>query len=68
MGLSEEAREEFRKKMEEWKLGDWVVDVEWEMMLGKIKGVVKRRSGRRGKWWVGECRKKRREVDKLLRN
>lgn len=34
--MSEEAREEFRKKMEEWELGDWVVDVEWEIMLGKI--------------------------------
>lgn len=55
-----DAREEFRRRTEERELGDWGVDVEWEMILGKIKEVVKTRSGSRmkggrGKWWDGEC-------------
>lgn len=44
------------------EVGELRVDVKWEMMLEKIKEVVKRRSvrrmeGRRRKWWDGECRK-----------
>lgn len=66
MDWTVDAREEFRRKTEERELGDWGVDVEWEMILGKIKE-VKRRSGSRMKegegnggmenverreWWV----------------
>lgn len=72
MDWSEGAREEFRKRTEEIELGKGGVNKVIERLIERIKGAVrmKRRrrkaKGRRG-WWNGECRRKKKEVERTLK-
>jgi len=69
---SEEAREEFRKRTEEIELGKGGVNEEMERLIMRIKEVVrvrkrrKRKEGGKG-WRDGENKRKKREVEKTLK-
>jgi len=66
------AREEFRRSTEEVELGKGGVNEEMEKLIERIKGAVRikrwrrKGEGRRG-WWDGEYRRKKREVERALR-
>jgi len=69
---SEEAREDFRKRTEKLELGQGEINEEWEKLTEKIRKEVKVKKirgwkeGRRG-WWDGECRRKKRELEKVMK-
>lgn len=71
MDWSEGAREEFRKRTEEIELRKGGVNKVIERLIERIKSAVrvKRRrrkaKGRRG--WDGECRRKKKEVERTLK-
>jgi len=72
MDWSEEAREEFREKTEEWVMAEGGIEEELEDLIRKIRETVKWKRRKKGKekinkWWNEECREKKREVGGLLR-
>ncbi|EZA62833.1 hypothetical protein X777_01147 [Ooceraea biroi] len=67
-----DAGEEFRKRTEEFKVGNGRVDEMLEEVIERVNREVRRKKrrvggGRKKGWWNGECRRKKKEVEGLLR-
>ncbi|XP_011858234.1 PREDICTED: golgin subfamily A member 6-like protein 22, partial [Vollenhovia emeryi] len=69
---TKEAREEFRKVTEEIEIGEEGVNGAWEELIGKIKKMVRverkrKRKGGSGGWWGKEGKRRKKEVETMLK-